>query len=211
MFTTLNELLAIDSTNESLKTAVGAAILGAAAMVPSTMVDHLPPKPSAESVAKWNAHVAKKEAAGVTKALKHKYSNISNDELTKIFALAKKHEHADFPKAADILAIVGIESSFKKTATSNLEKDPAYGLMQVRPEVWGTSVKNLATVESQIKFGSDILHKYYQKLGDPDDAVHAYNIGITNFKRGTGLNPSYVEKFHKERNWLAAVWKKIFA
>jgi hypothetical protein len=175
------------------------------------MVDHLPPKPSAESVAKWKAHVAKKEALGITTALKKKYKSVSDEDFAKVFAMAKKYERAVFPKAADILAIVGIESSYKKNATSGLKKDPAKGLMQVRPGVWGIDVKSLATIEEQIKFGADILGKYYDKLGDVDKAVHAYNVGITNFKRGKGLNPSYVDKFNRERDWLVATWKKVTA
>jgi hypothetical protein len=172
------------------------------------MLDHPPPKPSAESIATWNAHLAKKEAAVITAALKKKYHK-DDAELLKIFALAKKYERDTFPKAADILAIVGIESSFNKAAVSSLKKDPAVGLMQVRPGVWGIKASDLASMEEQMKFGSGVLAKYYEKLGDADSAVHAYNVGITNFKRGTGLNQAYVDKFNKERAWLAATWKKI--
>lgn len=195
--------------DEGLRELVAAAIMGAAAVAPTKMVDHLPPKPTAVDAAKWKAHIAQKEALTVTAALKQKYRAIPDKDLVQIFALAKKYERPVFPKAADILAIVGIESSYNKLATSNLKKDPAKGLMQVRPGVWGIDAKALATIEDQIKFGSEVLFKYYTRLGDQDDAVHAYNVGITNFKRGTGLNPAYVEKFHRERKWLKQVWQKV--
>jgi soluble lytic murein transglycosylase-like protein len=198
-----------DQLDEKMADYAAAALIGAAALFPSKMVDHLPPKPSAETTAKWKAQIAQKEAAIITAAIKSKYKGISEEDIAKIFALAKKHEKAVFPKAADILAIVGIESSYKKEATSGLKKDPAKGLMQVRPGVWGIDVKDLATIEQQIKFGSEVLSKYYEKLKDADKAVHAYNIGITNFRKGTGLNPGYVAKFHKERDWLVAQWKKV--
>lgn len=81
--------------------------------------------------------------------------------------------------------------------------------MQVRPAIWGMNPKELNGIEQQVKFGADILHKYYERLGDADDAVHAYNVGITNLKRGTGLNPGYVQKFNRERTWLGHVWNHV--
>lgn len=200
-----------EQLDEKMADVAAAALIGAAALFPSKMIDHLPPKPSGEQMAQWKAHVAKKEATVITTAIKSKYKGIGVDDIAKIFALAKKYEKPVFPKAADILAIVGIESSYKKEATSNLKTDPAKGVMQVRPKTWGITAKDLATLEQQIKFGSSVLGKYYDNLKDEDKAVHAYNVGITNFKRGTGLNPSYVDKFHKERDWLLAQWKKVTA
>lgn len=118
-----------------------------------------------------------------------------------IATMAKKHEHPVFPKAKDIMSIVGIESSFDPNAKSGLKIDAARGLTQIRPRVWGLDhKKDLATPEQQIKKSSEILASYHQKLGgDADAAIHSYNVGITNYKRGTGLNPKYLEKFKKER------------
>lgn len=197
--------------DEKMSDFIAAGLIGAAALIPSKMVDHLPPKPTAQQLSAWKTHVAKKEAIIITTALKAKYKGIPEADLMKIFAMAKKYERPVFPKAADILAIVGIESSYKKNATSKLKKDPAKGLMQVRPGVWGIDASDLATIEDQIAFGADVLHKYYTRLGDVDKTVHAYNIGITNLRKGVGLNPGYIEKFHRERDWLVATWKKVMA
>ena len=116
-----------------------------------------------------------------------------------VASLAQKYEKSSFPKAEDILAIAGIESSFIPTAVSKLKDDPAMGLMQVRPEVWNLSPGKLSRdIEYQIKSGADILHKYYKLLGNAEDAVHAYNVGIGNFRRGNH-NIKYVHKYKNER------------
>jgi hypothetical protein len=58
-------------------------------------------------------------------------------------------------------------------------------------------------IESQIKMGADILSKYYRILNHRvDDAVHAYNIGLGNLRRGRH-NPQYIAKFKNERRLYA--------
>ena len=128
-----------------------------------------------------------------------KYKHLDPKLAHHVVSLAKKHEHPVFPKAKDILSVVGIESSFDPKAKSKLKKDPAIGLTQIRPKVWGIDKKMLSTPEEQIKKSVEILSSYHEKLGSPEDALHAYNIGITNFKRQKGLNPSYVDKFKREK------------
>lgn len=129
--------------------------------------------------------------------------DIKADEAWKIVDLAIKHEASTFPKAEDILAIIGIESSFNSKAKSQLKTDPAIGLMQVRPGVWGIDPNELSSPEDQIEKGVEILKSYYQKLGKIESAVHAYNVGITTFKKGIKLNPKYVSKFETERSLYA--------
>jgi hypothetical protein len=146
-----------------------------------------------------NKQVHKDEVHALTKAVLDKY-DISKDQAVKIVKLAKQHEYADFPKAKDILAIVGIESSFNPNAQSKLRKDPAVGLMQVRPGVWGmkhSQLKGPGSIENQIKVGAEILNKYYKRLNDREKAVHAYNVGMTNFLKGKH-NPAYVTKYKNE-------------
>lgn len=127
-----------------------------------------------------------------------KYS-ISPDLALKVATLAKKYEKDSFPKARDILAIIGIESSFRPHAVSNLRTDPAVGLMQVRPKVWGLNPAALkGNMDLQIKTGADVLHRYYNLLGDKAAAVHAYNVGLGNYRRGKH-NPDYVYDFKNER------------
>ena len=140
------------------------------------------------------------ERVKLAKMLAKRY-RVSESLVQEVVDLAYKHESPVFPKAADILAIVGVESSFDPNAKSALKRDPAVGLMQVRPGVWNIKPGDLSTVEQQIKHGAQILSHYYKKLGDKESAVHAYNIGITKFRRG-GRNERYVSKY---RNLVADV------
>jgi soluble lytic murein transglycosylase-like protein len=124
---------------------------------------------------------------------------IDSNLADEIVQLAKKHERKGFPKAEDLLAIIGIESSFNPNAVSGLRTDPAVGLTQIRPNVWGLDANSLrGDIDQQIKTSADILSKYRKKLKNTEDAIHAYNVGITAFQRGD-YNPSYVEKFKDER------------
>lgn len=119
---------------------------------------------------------------------------------------ALKYARPDFPTAKDILAVAGVESSFNPKAKINLKtikdkslkRDPALGLLQVRPGSWNLKPSDLQTIDSQIKTGADILHKYYIRLGNREAALHAYNVGMTNFKTGKVTNPRYVPKVDKD-------------
>lgn len=124
--------------------------------------------------------------------------DIAKTEAEKIVNLAKKYEKPSFPQAKDILAVIGIESSFDKNAKSGLKKDPAIGLTQIRPKIWGIKPAVLkGNVEEQIKKASEILAEYYHKLGSEEKAIDAYNVGITNHKKGKN-NPNYVKKWKLE-------------
>ena len=137
------------------------------------------------------------DIAALSNTILKKYK-ISPKLATKVATLAKKYEHSTFPKAADILAIVGIESSFIPSSVSKLKKDPAVGLMQVRPKIWGLDRQGLLNdLDLQVKSGADVLHKYYKVLGSKEDAVHAYNVGLGNFRRGKH-NIKYVHKYKNE-------------
>lgn len=135
--------------------------------------------------------------AKLAQAIIDKYK-VDSKFAVSVAALAQKYEKPTFPKAEDILAISGIESSFRPGAVSKLKVDPARGLMQIRPKIWKLKLSDLDEIDEQIKHGVQILHNYYNKLGKEESAVHAYNIGITNFLNNKGLNPRYVEKFKKE-------------
>lgn len=128
-----------------------------------------------------------------------------NPELSfKIVDLAHKYEDEVFPKAIDILAVIAVESSFNPRAVSKLRRDPARGLMQVRPGIWGIEPSALNNIENQIKAGVRVLQKYHRRAGDAEGALHAYNIGITNYRRGK-RNPAYVAKVERERDFLYSV------
>lgn len=125
---------------------------------------------------------------------------IDSDKANHIAQIAAKYSHPKFPQAHHILAIAGIESSFNENAKSKLKRDPAVGLMQMRPKVWGVDKSELSTIEGQIKHGAHILHQYYKKTGSIEGAVKAYNIGISNYNRGKQLDAAhrYVSKFNDE-------------
>jgi soluble lytic murein transglycosylase-like protein len=136
----------------------------------------------------------------ISSTIQKKYKHVKPDVANSIAHLALVHEKPVFPKAEDLVSVAGIESSINPNAISKLKRDPARGLTQIRPKVWGIDKSDLATPEQQIKMSSDILQKYHNRFGDKDKAIHAYNIGETNLAKGKGLNPGYVEKFKKERS-----------
>jgi hypothetical protein len=198
-----------DTLEEGIKQAVAAGALAAASLVGSTG-GHPTYIDKDEHTSEVKRHVAKQSfksfsadhearAKELASVVTDKYS-VGSDLALKVAKLAIKYEKPGFPRAEDILAVVGIESSFKPKAASQLTSDPAVGLMQVRPGVWDLDKKQLqGSMDMQIKVGSDILHKYYQKVKSKDGALLAYNVGITNYMKKKGLNPRYVPKFKNER------------
>lgn len=140
-----------------------------------------------------------KELNNMAKVIANKYQK-DPEEAKAFAALAKKYEKPDFPKAKDLLALMGTESSFNPNAVSALKKDPAVGILQIRPLMWGLDPSALRkSVDLQVSTAADILQKYHAKLGDKDSAIKAYNIGITNFKKGKQLDAA--ERYHtKYRN-----------
>lgn len=121
---------------------------------------------------------------------------ISEQKAHQIVGAAMKHADPVFPKAHDILAVIGKESTFKDDAVSNVG---AKGLMQVRPKIWNLGHGELDTIDGQVKHGVAILKAYHKKFGSVDSSLHAFNVGETNFRNKKNLNPKYVENFHKER------------
>lgn len=117
-------------------------------------------------------------------SIKSKFTKVDDDTAHEIVKSAIKHGKPDFPQAHHLVAIAGVESAMRPDVSSKLKNDPATGLMQIRPKVWGIDKKEFSTIDGQIKHGAAILTKYHKTLGDPDKAIMAYNIGITNFKKG---------------------------
>lgn len=182
----------------NIKHAAAIGALTAATMLPGN-ANHKQqsmPKPTTVSVAKKISEVERLTQAVV------KNWDVTEKDATKIVKLAIKYEKPKFPKAKDILAVIGLESEFDPMAQSELKDDPAIGLMQVRPGVWGISASSIKNnVEQQIKVGTNILSDYFDKLNSPSAALHAYNIGITLFNKGK-TNQRYVDKFNKARKLL---------
>jgi soluble lytic murein transglycosylase-like protein len=128
-----------------------------------------------------------------------KYKKLDPDLALKVATLAKKYEKPAFPKADDILSIVGIESAFNPNAVSQLKHDPAIGLTQIRPGAHKMDAKKLSKdIEQQIQKSSDILDQYNKGLNDPEAAVIAYNVGYGDYRKGK-YNQDYLNKFNKEK------------
>ena len=119
-------------------------------------------------------------------------------EALKIVKLTKKYETDTF-KAVDLLSMIGIESSFDKHAVSSLKHDPAIGLTQIRPKLNGLSTSRLKNnIEEQIKHAVEILSTNYKKLGNKEQAFHAYNVGLTNVVNNENTNYEYVTRWKNE-------------
>lgn len=191
----------------TLKQAIAAGMIGA-----TTLAPHAPTKP----VPQERPAVVQKapELSPSQTSMKTRIWNTwrHNDELGKeiatkykidlkvagrIVQVARRNAHADFPTTEDILGIIGIESSFQPSAKSSLKHDPALGLMQVRAKIWSIPPQELLTVDKNIEHGVRILRHYYKKLKSKDAAIQAYNMGITNFKKGR-TNSTYLRKHQAE-------------
>jgi soluble lytic murein transglycosylase-like protein len=180
----------------TLKQALAAGTIGAAAAASMFSPPQKPPEATQTVVGKISSQPAETLALGIARRYR-----IALDDAFKIVKTAEANADPVFPKRDDLLAVIGIESSFNPTKKSPLRRDPAIGLMQVRPGVWNIKRKNLKTVDAQIATGAAILSQYYSKLGDKDAALNAYNVGITAHRRGV-QNTRYVQKFHTERHLL---------
>jgi hypothetical protein len=180
------------------KHAATVGIVGAAMMNPYKVQAPNAPQQANHPV-QQRYHDLKKEQATKTKAVVERITKLYgiNPKFAKqVINLAKKYEKVGFPTARDIIAVIAVESEFNPDAKSRLHHDPAIGLMQIRPKVWGVNAHTLKNPESAIKIGSDILNKLYRHLhGDKEAALQAYNVGLTNFQQGEE-NLDYVQKFY---------------
>ncbi len=173
---------------------VGASMMGLAnkAIAPDHPKVQPPPIVQPAKAEPAKPQLSDKEQAVVNQIAKR--YDADPDFVTQVILLAKKYEKPRFPTAHDLLAIIAVESEFDPDAVSGLRKDPAVGLMQVRPGEWGLDPEALRDPETAIRVGSDILHKYYRHLhGDKEAAIQAYNVGLTNYQQG-GENPNYLMK-----------------
>lgn len=186
----------------SFKQAAAAGLIGAATLFPAKL--DKTSEPSQEYTQQVRAHhQAKVQTETLAQGIARRYRIAFQDAL-RIVKTAMAHSKPTFPKTEDILAVIGIESSFDPSKKSGLRKDPAVGLMQVRPGVWAINPRNLQSIDGQIRTGVDILSKYYDKLKDVDATLNAYNVGITNHRRGVE-NAAYVGKFHAEKQELQKI------
>lgn len=110
------------------------------------------------------------------------------------------YEKPIFPRAEHIMAIIGIESSWRPYVRSQLEHDPAVGLTQIRPGIWKNKIndpKKLEQIKYQIKYSIEILDEYYRILRTPEKTLLAYNVGITALIENR-YNDQYLKKYNRE-------------
>lgn len=119
--------------------------------------------------------------------LSHKYK-VSQDELKKLIYLVRKETNNTFPSVNDVLAIIEIESSFRHNAVSHAN---AKGYMQIK-------YRKTHSVHDNIKAGVWLLKDYHKRLKSEDSALHAYNVGIGNYRSGM-RNTKYVTKFKNRK------------
>ena len=180
-----------------LKHAIGAAVVGAALSLSGNHSGKAP-DPVTRSITKQQSSTKDVNSDELAQIVMKHY-NVNKEQAKKIVDTVKKHAKPTFPKVIDLLAIIGIESGFNPNAKSNLKHDPAIGLTQIRPKMWGLDASSLkSNIEQQIKKSVEILAHNYERLGNKDDAVHAYNIGISNVIHDKKPNLKYVQKWKEE-------------
>lgn len=196
------QLLSEQSELEEGKLKQAAIALGAAgAIAAGALYSHIKSteKPSPELIQAMQKP-AKQDPEYLKNVVLQKFKNVEPEKAHQIVQAALKHAHPVFPQAHHLLALAGIESSFNEQAVSKLKRDPARGLLQIRPMVWNIHPKELSTIDGQLKHGAHILKTYHDKLGDIDSAIQAYNIGITNLRKGKKRDAAarYLAKFKSE-------------
>jgi hypothetical protein len=123
----------------------------------------------------------------------HQASACGEIKPTKeITLIVQRLSYKDFPKTADILAHIRVESSFNPKARNKSEREDSVGLMQVQngPEDERTN----------IAMGVSLLREYYEITHSKEGASKAYNIGIGNYQRGK-LKISAQQYYEKIKLW----------
>lgn len=101
-----------------------------------------------------------------------------------------------------VVSVMEVESSFKWKAVS---KKNAHGLMQVKPKWWKNATPHdMTTKTGNVYAGAYILAYYRDRLGSIDEAVKAYNVGITDYMKGA--NTEAADRYYDR---VASVNKKF--
>jgi hypothetical protein len=139
-------------------------------------------------------------------AIAHHY-RINPDQAKEIVDAAHSEAEPVFPKAHDLLALTGVESSFNPNARAKaagpktqarIKTDTPYGLLQVRPGIWKLPSDALSTIKGQMHHGKEVLKYYYKKFhGDKEAAMNAFHMGETDFRKH-GASPVYTQKYYAE-------------
>lgn len=126
--------------------------------------------------------------------------NVDQETVHQAVIYALKYERPTFPRAEHMIALIGIESSWRPDVRSTLKSDPAVGLTQIRPGVWKDKIgdaKKLDHIEYQIKYSAEILDEYHARIKHAQGTLLAYNVGLTAYRQ-LRYNQTYVVKFNRE-------------
>lgn len=145
-------------------------------------------------------------------AVVHKLKKVSKENTgVRIQKRLDKHyDHLKYPddlafwvrKAADhykvdaklLLSMCVTESHLRATVRS---KHGAEGLCQIRPTSWGYKKGSLMDYRVNVFESARILSEYTKLTGSKFNAVHAYNVGYTAWKKGKRSH-SYYRKVMRE-------------
>lgn len=168
-------------------------------------VEEVNPSPPTASLQKEDNPSPSPSIGDIVKIFTHFRSSLSWQEKKKAAAtLLEASRHTGLDPCL-ILAIIQVESNFFHRARSSVG---AMGLMQIRPFVgkalardlglrwWGNEI--LYDPSKNIRMGVYFFHKLYQRFGDIDTALTAYNYGPTYVKKvlrkGKRLPKNYSQK-----------------
>lgn len=188
----------------NLRKIAGNAALAAAMIMPTAMHKDRDVYPTKQEI---QTHTMRKHTTKVDRIsdkISKKYK-VPQKFAKKVVTLAQKHADPVFPKAEDLIALIGVESNFNPNAVSKLKSDPAVGLTQIRPGVWNLDKEKLqGDIDHQVATAAEILKNYYSRLGNKEAALAAYNVGIGSYRNGQ-INPRYVPKIKAELSSLTDI------
>ena len=122
----------------------------------------------------------------------------SEEEAAEIVLAAFRYGGVKFPTPVDILAVVGVESSFQSDAIHRI--GPSVGLMQINAKAHKEDPENLLDVQENIRKGVEILTQYSR--GRREEAtLLAYNAGPANVSC-TACSSPYISKVKKLKREL---------
>lgn len=136
--------------------------------------------------------------------ISNKYKAVPTTTIHNIVEVADRLEYRDFPTKYDILALISIESGFKRSSVS---PDGSRDLMQIHYRKNRKTIVNnfsqfdSSDLESHMRLGVIILRSLYESLGSPRAALLAYNSGIGNYQKGR-YNPTYYTKFKLAKSYI---------
>lgn len=119
-----------------------------------------------------------------------------------IVIAAEELAYKDFPKKVDILAVIGVESTFQNHVSDGLG---SCGLMQVNPAANKLDHGVVCSFPlTNMKHGVRILRQNYESTGSAKDALLVYNSGLGNFRQGI-YKESYYHNFLSWKGKLHAL------